>query len=77
MCNNTDVVEIKAHLMLIFTFIYLLLVAGEDNASESPGPAAGTPTVKVGREQCQQQRALSPHNRREGIQQSTVTDENR
>ena len=48
MCNNMAVVEIKFHLLLIFTFIYLLLVAGEDNASTSPGPTASTPTVKVG-----------------------------
>ena len=26
MCNNMAVVEIKSHLMLIFTFIYLLQV---------------------------------------------------
>ena len=58
MCNNMAVVEIKSHLMLIFTFIYLLLVAGEDNASESPGPTAGTPQLRWDREQCQQQCTL-------------------
>ena len=61
MCNNMAVVKIKSHLILIFTFIYLLLVAGEDHASESPGPSAGTPQSRWDRGQCQQQCTLWVH----------------
>lgn len=56
MCNNMAAVEIKSHLMLIFTFICLLLVAGEDNTSTSQGQLPAHPQLKVGCEgRCQQQ----------------------